>query len=385
MTRPLPKLLEMIAALVAIPSVSSTQPELDQGNRVVIDLLANWLETLGFAVTVMPIAGHPHKANLIATLGGGPGGLVLAGHTDTVPCNPSLWRSDPFRLTERDNRLYGLGTVDMKGFMALAIEAATAFTDQNFNRPLTLVATADEESSMAGSKTLVSEGKPRADYAVIGEPTGLRPVRTHKGVMMEGITVHGRAGHSSDPALGINALEIMHGIMTRLLDWRMSLQARYRNTDFHVPVPTLNLGHIHGGDNPNRICPECQLWFDLRTLPGMDQEELRQQIHHLVNEAVRGTGATADFSPITPNTPAMHTDQGSPIVQAAEQLTGHPAGAAAFCTEGPYYNELGMQTVILGPGDIDQAHQADESLALDRLQPTVDLLKQLIVRFCMKQ
>ena len=302
----------------------------------------------------------------------GPGGLVLAGHTDTVPCNPSLWQSDPFRLAERDNRLFGLGTTDMKGFMALAIEAAMAFTDQNLKIPLTIVATADEESSMAGAKTLVSEGKPRADYAVIGEPTGLRPVRTHKGVMMEGITVHGRAGHSSYLSLGINALEIMHGIMTRLMDWRGALQARYRNTDFHVPVPTLNLGHIHGGDNPNRICPECRLLFDLRTLPGMDQEELRQQLHALVDEAVQGTGATVDFYPITPNTPAMHTDKASPIVQAAEQLTGHPAGAAAFCTEGPYFSELGMQTVILGPGDIDQAHQADESLALDRLQPTVD-------------
>jgi len=385
MTRSVPKLLEMIAALVAIPSVSSTQPELDQGNRVVIDLLANWLETLGFAVTVTPIPGHAQKANLIATLGSGPGGLVLAGHTDTVPCNPPLWQSDPFRLTERDNRLYGLGTTDMKAFMALAIETAMAFTDEKLDKPLTLVATADEESSMAGAKALVSEGRPRADYAVIGEPTGLRPVRTHKGVMMEGITVHGRAGHSSDPALGINALEIMHGIMTRLIDWRTALQARYRNTDFHVPVPTLNLGHIHGGDNPNRICPECQLWFDLRTLPGMDQEELRQQLHQLVDAAIKGTGATADFAPITPNTPAMHTDKSSPIVQAAEELTGHPAGAAAFCTEGPYFSELGMQTVIMGPGDIDQAHQADESLALDRLQPTVDLLKQLIVRFCMKQ
>ena len=385
MTRSLPKLLEMIAGLVAIPSVSSTQPELDQGNRVIIDLLANWLETLGFAVTVMPIHGHAHKANLIATLGSGPGGLVLAGHTDTVPCNPSLWQSDPFRLTERDNRLYGLGTSDMKSFMALAIEAAMAFTDQNFNRPLTIVATADEESSMAGAKALVSEGRPRADYAVIGEPTGLRPVRTHKGVMMEGITVHGRAGHSSDPSLGINALEIMHTIMTRLMDWRAALQGRYRNTDFHVPVPTMNLGHIHGGDNPNRICPECQLLFDLRTLPGMDQKELRQQLHQLVDEAIQNTGATVDFAPITPNTPAMHTDKASPIVQAAEELTGHPASSAAFCTEGPYFSELGMQTVILGPGDIEQAHQADEFLALDRLQPTVDLLKQLIVRFCMKQ
>lgn len=383
MTRRAPKLLEMVAALVATPSASSTQPELDQGNRAVIDLLAHWLDGLGFSVQVMPLEDGPGKANLIATLGDGPGGLVLSGHADTVPCDPEQWRSDPLQLVERDNRLYGLGTADMKGFFALAIEAALDFVDRRPSRPLTILATADEECSMAGAKALVEAGMPRGDCAVIGEPTGLKPVRMHKGIMMEAVTVHGRGGHSSDPSLGVNAVEVMTRIIQRLTAWRRELQSNHRDGAFAVPVPTMNFGHIHGGDSPNRICPECRLFFDLRTLPGMDQETLRASLRAVVEEAARGTGARAELSTLTPGTPSLCTGAHAPVVTEAERLTGTGAGAVAFSTEGPYLQQLGMDTLILGPGDIDQAHQADESLPVDRLQPAVDLLKKLIARFCM--
>lgn len=382
MTRSAPKLLEMIAALVATPSVSSTQDDLDQGNRAVIDLLANWLDALGFSVQVLPLLGQAGKANLIATLGDGPGGLVLSGHADTVPCNPAQWRSDPFQLTEREGRLHGLGTADMKSFFALAIEAALDFTDRPLSRPLTILATADEECSMAGAKALVEAGRPRGDCAVIGEPTGLKPVRMHKGIMMEAVTVYGRGGHSSDPSLGVNALEVMARIIDRLIAWRHQLQTDHRDGAFAVPVPTMNFGHIHGGDSPNRICPECRMFFDLRTLPGMDQEALRAALRALIDDAVRGTGARAELSTLTPGTPSLCTDAHAAIVTETERLTHATAGAVAFSTEGPYLQQLGMDTVILGPGDIDQAHQADESLPVDRLQPGVELLKKLIARFC---
>ncbi|HEY8386507.1 MAG TPA: M20/M25/M40 family metallo-hydrolase, partial [Porticoccaceae bacterium] len=165
---------QMLRALIASNSISSVLPAVDHGNRAVIDLLASWLEDVGFRTEIMPLA-DPRKANLIATLGSGPGGLVLSGHTDTVPCDDSLWRSDPFALTERDNRFYGLGTSDMKGFFALAIEAARDFTAKDLQQPLIVLATADEESSMAGARALIEAGRPRARCAVIGEPTGLRP------------------------------------------------------------------------------------------------------------------------------------------------------------------------------------------------------------------
>jgi len=376
--------MDMLTDLIAAPSMSSVSPEFDTSNREVIELLAEWLERLGFVVEILPLPSQPHKANLIATLGKGPGGLVLAGHTDTVPYDEGRWQHNPFRLTEKDHRLYGLGTSDMKGFFALAIEAAQAFQAEQLTQPLIILATADEESSMDGAQALVDLGRPKARYAVIGEPTGLRPVNAHKGIMMEAVSLTGRSGHSSDPSLGVSALEGMHRVIGDLLAWREELQSKHHDPHFKVPVPTMNLGHIHGGDNPNRICGHCELHLDLRPVPGMELEALREtlnsRLHRLLGESELGW----EVRPLFHGTPAMHTPGTSAIVQVAEKLTGHDSEAVAFCTEGPYLTQLGIDTLILGPGDIAQAHQPDEYLALDRLQPTVDLLRRLIRRFCVE-
>ena len=377
-----PDLLGMIAALIGTPSVSSVTPDHDQGNRAVIDLLAGWLDDAGFEVEIMPLAGEPARANLVATLGRGPGGLVLAGHTDTVPWDEGGWQHDPFSLTEANGRLYGLGTADMMSFLALAIESLRGINPRDLQEPVMILATADEETSMAGARALVERDALHARHALIGEPTGMRPVRMHKGMMMEAIRLHGHAGHSSDPALGNSALEAMHRVITALLAWRQELQDSWRDPLFTVPAPTLNLGHIHGGDNPNRICAECELHIDLRPLPGMDIDELRSMIHRKVNEALRGSGIRAGFESLFEGVPAMATDSDTPIVRIAEQLTGHAAEAVAFGTEAPYLQQLGIQPVVLGPGDIAQAHQPDEYLALERLQPTVDLLRRLVKSVC---
>jgi acetylornithine deacetylase len=372
----------MIDALIRSPSISSADPALDQGNRAVIDLLAGWLEDTGFRVEVMPLDGPPARANLIATLGHGPGGLVLSGHTDTVPFDEGRWQFDAFSMTEANQRLYGLGTSDMKSFLALAIEACRGLQGSDLREPVTLLATADEETSMSGAKALVARGIPHARYAVIGEPTGLRPVRMHKGIMMESIRLLGQSGHSSDPSLGNNALEAMHRVIGALLDWRAELQARHINDQFAVPVPTLNLGHIHGGDNPNRICPSCELQIDLRPLPGMAINELRTELHHRTRRALADSGIQIQFEPLFDGVPAMETPAGSAIVRLAERLTGYAPGAVAFGTEAPYLARLGMETIVLGPGDIDQAHQPDEFLAMERLEPTVNLLKKIIKSVC---
>jgi acetylornithine deacetylase len=376
--------MQMLAQLIATPSISSVSAEYDQPNRALIDLLAEWSEALGFAVEIIDIPGHPDKANLIATLGEGSGGLVLSGHTDTVPFDEGRWSHDPFQLTEREQRLFGLGTADMKSFFALALEEAREVDPTKLRQPLILLATADEESSMIGAQTLVELGRPKARYAIIGEPTGLRPVNAHKGIMMEAVRLTGRSGHSSDPSLGVNALEGMHAVLGAILAWRGELQGRYRDERFKVPVPTLNLGHIHGGDNPNRICASCELHFDLRPLPGMRITELREELRGRVGEVLADSALQWDVHTLIHATEPMHTDAHAAIVRAAEALTGHPAEAAAYCTEGPYLNALGMETIILGPGYIEQAHQPDEFLALANVQPMLDDLHRLIERFCLQ-
>ena len=378
-----PTLIEMMRHLIGSPSVSSVSPEWDKSNAQVIDHLAGWCESLGFRVEHLPIAGHPGKFNLVASAGTGPEGLVLSGHTDTVPYDEARWSSDPFRLTERENRWYGLGTCDMKGFFAVALEAIGDLDLSSLKHPLILVATADEESSMCGAKALVDTHRRLGRHAVIGEPTGMRPVRLHKGIGMEAIRLTGRSGHSSDPALGINALDGMYLAMAELIDWRSELQQRYRNPLFAVDVPTINLGHIHGGDNPNRICAHCELHFDIRPLPGMDLAELRGEIDRRIGARLQDSGLRFERVSLFEGIPAMETPAQSPIIQAAEALTGYAAGAVAFGTEGPYLNALGMQTVIMGPGSIEQAHQPDEFLALEQIEPAKRILRGLIRRFCM--
>ncbi len=382
----LPGILDQIRSLVAIPSVSSATPGLDQGNLAVIHLLAEWLENIGFAVTIHQVASG--KANLLATLGGGGAageGLVLSGHTDTVPYDQGRWSVDPFGGIERDGRIYGLGTCDMKGFFALAIEAARGFDPKSLRRPLTLLATADEECSMAGVKHLLAHGLKPGRYAVIGEPTGLKPIRMHKGVMMESVRVHGHAGHSSDPSLGTSAIEGMHSVIGELLAWRAELQAKHRNPLFKVAAPTLNLGAIHGGDNPNRICALCEMQIDIRPLPGMDLQELRQALA----ERLEGTlaaypGLRVETAPLCDGVPAFETSEDSDLVRACESLSGMDAGAVAFGTEAPFLSQLGMDTIVMGAGSIEQAHQPDEYLSLAQVPPMVAMLKGLIGRFCVE-
>lgn len=377
-----PPLHRMLAGLIAAPSVSSVTPGLDQGNGAVIDLLADWLAAAGFELEPMAVPGHPGKTNLIATLGTGPGGLVLSGHTDTVPYDTGRWRHDPFRLSEDGGRLYGLGTADMKSFLGIAIEAARGLTAKDLRRPLAILATADEESSMSGARALADAGRPLGRYAVIGEPTGLRPVRLHKGVMGESIRLIGRAGHASDPRLGNSALEGMQEVMTALLAWRTELQSKHHHPAFPVPVPTINLGHIHGGDNPNRICGDCTLHIDLRVLPGLDAEDLRAELARRVAVVAERRGLEWEVAPLFTAIPPAETPAASAIVKAGEELTGHAAEAVSFGTEAPFLNRLGMETIVLGPGDIAQAHQPDEYLEAARIPPTLELLRGLIRRFC---
>lgn len=378
---PIPSLKQQFAELIALPSVSCTQPALDLPNRPLIERLASWLDTLGFACEIQDIA--PGKANLLASYGSGPGGLVLAGHSDTVPFDPALWQSDPLALREADDRWYGLGVCDMKGFFPLIIEAVQPLLDRPFRQPLLILATCDEESSMSGARALAEAGRPLGRAAVIGEPTGLKPIRLHKGVMMERIDILGQSGHSSDPTLGRSALEAMHAAIGELLALRGQWQQEYNNPLFNVPQPTLNLGCIHGGDNPNRICGQCALEFDLRPLPGMDPEQLRAAIRSKLQPLAEQRGVRIDYGPIFPGVPPFEQVADSELVRLAERLTGRAAEAVAFGTEAPYLQRLGCETIVLGPGDIACAHQPDEYLDLARIAPTVELLRQLIGHYCL--
>lgn len=369
--------------LLQLPSVSSGNISLDQSNLPVINLLAEVFEQLGFTCEIIRLEENPDKANLIATYGKGPGGLVLSGHTDTVPFDAQLWQNNPLKLTEKENRFYGLGSTDMKGFFAVVYAALEPLLKQSsdFRQPLIILATADEESSMDGARALARMGRPKARYAVIGEPTSLQPINMHKSVMMETIRIQGKSGHSSNPALGNNALEAMHEVIAELLKFRRHLQAEHQNPHFAVDVPTMNLGAIHGGDNPNRICGHCKLEFDLRLLPGMANDSIRDAIQAMISPLAEKYHTEIKLESLFPGVEAFENPH-SELVKVAEKLSGYKAVTAAFGTEAPFLQELGMDTIVLGPGSIDMAHQPDEYMEASQVKPAIELIQALIRKYC---
>jgi acetylornithine deacetylase len=343
--------------------------------------LANWLEPLGFEVVVSPIEGRPGKANLIATRGHGTGGLVLSGHTDTVPLDEHLWKTDPFKLTEKEDRWYGLGTCDMKSFFALIIEALAGLESKTFQHPLTILATADEESSMSGARALQAAELSGARFAIIGEPTSLAPVTCHKGIMMLSLLVSGRSGHSSNPELGNNALDATARVLDELCSFRADMKERYRDPAFEVDYPTLNLGCIHGGDNPNRICDHVDLSFDVRVLPGMDNALVMHEIDERLRPKLEDLGLSAELKLLHPWVQPFESS-GDDLAVVMQDLTGSEPRSVAFATEAPFLTELGLETVVMGPGSIDQAHQPNEYVDLKQLDPSVAIIRALIGKYC---
>jgi acetylornithine deacetylase len=376
------KFEDCFAELIRLPSVSSIDPAHDQSNRKVIDALANWLDALGFTCEIMPVSDNPEKCNLIAKLGEGSEGLVLSGHTDTVPYDLNGWDTDPFTLTKKNDCYYGLGTADMKSFFPIILETLERLSSTKFNQPITVVATADEESTMQGARLIQDNKKVSGRYCIIGEPTGLKPIHMHKGIIIETIQIVGRSGHSSNPALGNSALEGMHDVISALRDWRDELQSEYINKDFQVPVATMNFGRIQGGDSPNRICASCDLSLDLRMLPGMKLDKLNETLRNKVRDTLAGTGLKVEFNSMIDGIPPMQTSKDSEIIKLSEKVTQHAAESVAFGTEGPFYNDMGIETVILGPGDIDVAHQPNEYLQIDRIEPMINILSKMLLHFC---
>ena len=377
----LPNTIAMLRTLVGEPSTSSIAASRDQSNLAVINHLANWLESLKFAVNVLPLPNKGGKANLIATLGSGEGGLVLSGHTDTVPCDEKHWDTDPYTLTEIDSVVHGLGSCDMKGFFPIALEAASLFRSEKLNKPLTILATSDEESSMAGARQLLRDGRPKADFAIIGEPTGLQPIIAHKGVLALSIVIEGSGGHASNPNLGCNALDTMHAVIADLLIYRQELASTYTDPSFEINIPTLNLGCLHAGDSPNRICETAELQIDVRLMPGMEIDELATTIQHRLVETIASHGTRLSITRIN-EVPAYQTSGDGDLARTLASLCGRPPGTVAFGTEAPFLQSLGMETVVFGPGSINQAHQPNEYLDLNQLSPARETLEKVIQHYC---
>lgn len=383
----LPNFSQALTQLIACPSISSTQPSWDQGNLKVIQLLATWFEQLGFNVNIQKVPESRNKYNLLAKLGDGEGGLLLAGHSDTVPFDENRWQSDPMGVVDKDDRFYGLGTCDMKGFFAFILQACKGLSAKQLTKPLYILATADEETTMAGARFFAQSQAIKPDVAIIGEPTNLVPVVMHKGHMSHRISVQGQSGHSSKPNMGVNAIEIMYQVIGELISLKEKLNLNYHNEAFDVPAPTLNMGAIKGGDNANRICGHCDLDIDLRSLPGMSDDDLLHWLSETLKPLAEKYPGRISFEELHPSSPSFEqnkcSDEEKCLVSIAEEISGHLCCAVNYATEAPFLQELGCQTIVLGPGSIDQAHQPNEFLAHSEISKTDKLLVAMIQHYCL--
>lgn len=375
------KFIERYRNLIALPTISSLEAAEDQSNKQLIELLATWLADFGFKTEIIRVEGSRDKYNLLATYGEGEGGLLLAGHTDTVPFDEGKWTFNPFALTEQNGKFYGLGTADMKGFFAFIVDVVSQIDLNKLTKPLRILATADEETTMLGARTFAQHTHIRPDCAIIGEPTSLKPIRAHKGHVGEAVRITGKSGHSSDPDRGINAIELMHQATGYLMNMRNQLREKYHNDLFKVPYPTMNFGNIHGGDAINRICACCELQFDMRPLPNLPVEDLYAMVNENLKPMLEQYSDLIEIRHLHDGIPGYECEHSAQVVQVVEKLLGEKCDAVNYCTEAPFIQQL-CPTLVLGPGSIEQAHQPDEFLETKFIEPTRELLTKMILHFC---
>lgn len=363
-----------------------------ESNLALIDFVWRYLSDLGVNCELIHNEERS-KANLYARLGpNGNGGVMLSGHSDVVPVDGQRWSVPPFALTERDGKLYGRGTADMKGFIACMLAAVPHFLAQPLMQPLHLAISYDEEVGCLGVRTLLdalAQRPERPDICLIGEPTELQPVLGHKGKLGMRCEVHGAACHSAYAPEGVNAIEYAAKLIHRLTVMGEKLAAPERqDARFDPPFTTVQTGVIQGGRALNIVPAECAFDFEVRTLPHDDaqhvadelaeyaQRELLPQMHAVNRET------SIRFTPIS-GYPGLYTQAESPAARLLAYLTDSEAfSTVAFGTEGGLFHQAGIPSVICGPGSMSQGHKPDEFIRLDQLDACDAMLRRLAAWMC---
>lgn len=361
-------------------------------NLPVAEAIAEECRGLGIQAWLRPDPTG-QKANLVATIpaadGSLQGGIALSGHMDTVPVDGQDWTDDPYRPRLRDGRLYARGSADMKGFLALVVAALPGFAAARLREPVHLALTFDEELAARGGnqivKDLVDLGiHPRT--CIVGEPTSMRVIRGHKSVTIVGIDVHGTAAHSSLPAEGCNAIEYAARLCTAFRDitdrWR---EAGPYDPAYGVPFSTGGVMTIEGGTAQNIVPAACRVVVEFRTIPAVDPEEVVATLHNLaaeLTEEMRSEHPEAGIEVrVRDSVPALATGPDSPAVHAAVEFGGRPSDEhVTYGTDGGPFCAAGIETVICGPGDIAQAHGADEYVEIAQLETCQDFLATMLDR-----
>ncbi|HEV2533574.1 acetylornithine deacetylase [Phenylobacterium sp.] len=356
-------------------------------NLALVEWVETYLDALGAPHRRVPNA-EGTKSNLIATLG--PmveGGVVLSGHTDVVPVDGQPWSSDPFTVVQRDGRLYGRGTCDMKGFIALALAAAPEILAVNPKKPVHLAFSYDEEIGCLGAPAMIETIRrelPRPALVVVGEPTDMEAVSGHKGIMTFHVTVTGREAHSSQTQQGVSANMVAVKLMAALVALSEKLEREADPASLFTPKgATLTIGVVHGGTAHNILARECHFHFDLRCPPGVDAEALLGGFFDLAKVLDAQVKARAPEAGVTvrrhSNVPAFAPEKDGLAEAFARRLAGDngPARAVSYAAEAGQFQGAGFSTVLCGPGSIAQAHQPDEYVEVSQMERGAAFMRRL--------
>jgi len=372
----------LLARLVGFATVSR------DSNLELIGFIRDYLAELGVESELFHNSERT-KANLFATIGPrGVGGVVLSGHTDVVPVDGQAWTVEPFALSERDGRLYGRGTADMKGFIASVLAAVPAFLAQPLHLPVHLAFSYDEEVGCLGVRSMLAalEQRPhKPRLCLIGEPTELKPVLGHKGKLAMRCHVHGAACHSAYAPYGVNAIEYAAKLIGKLGDIGDALALpAHHDVRFDPPFSTVQTGVIKGGRALNIVPAECEFDFEVRALPGFEAQAVADQLRAYAEAELlprmRKVNAASDIrlQPLSAY-PGLATSADSEAARLVALLSGTDEfGTVAFGTEGGLFDQAGIPTVVCGPGSMDQGHKPDEFVSVEQLRGCDAMLLRLV-------
>ncbi len=373
-------IIHTLERLVAFDTVSS------KANAALIDWVANRLDDLGIRSLVQH-GDEPGKANLFATIGADDvPGIMLSGHSDVVPVEGQQWRTDPFRLEVADGRACGRGAVDMKGFIACVLEHVPRLHAARLRQPVHLALSYNEESNMGGMRQLarhLAQAPVKPAACVIGEPTSMRVVVANKGAAIFRCSVRGHSVHSSLRDQGVSAVEVAGELISFINRLQQDLRAAARDDGFEFPHTSVHVGIVHGGTAHNITARDCSFVFEVRALPGASAAEIAGRVRAYADTqllpAMQRVAADCAIE-ITPilDAPGLDERGNRHLAQAIMPLCGCDApGRVSFGTEAGFLAEIGVPTVVCGPGEIRVAHQPDEYVTLAQLERCTRFLDAL--------
>ena len=377
---PSPDSLAWAQRLVRLNTVSR------ESNLPLIETIADHLRTLGVPLR-LSYDDERRKANLFATIGAGkPGGLVLSGHTDTVPWDGQAWTLEPLSAELRDGRLYGRGSADMKAWIGLVVAQTANWLEADLPHALHYAFSYDEEVGAFGARVMLADLREAGlapTLCIVGEPTGMVPAIAHKGVQRWRCCVRGKAAHSSQTPLAVNAVEAAARVVAHISSIGERLREHEpRQAGFDIPYSTAAVCVIEGGIADNVVPEDCRFHYEFRDLPGSDAAAMQRQVADYaatLEPAMQAVEASAGirFEPIAAM-PAFQARPDEPAVALAARLAGTTETTlVAFGTEAGLFQAAGMSTVVCGPGSISQAHQADEFVSLAQLARCESFLRAL--------